>query len=517
MSKPSRLQRLSKFGPLKLAPLKLALRTALITAPLWIVAAPLTADPYDDRPPYNHPNETASQLDPVPEIGFGCGGYDGCFSRHHEDEHRHERPGLPQIMGKDSLLVDCGARHSEPHRGFFASVNEAAEHAPPNATILILPPSQGRTCVETVHIHKPVTLTTYGGSERAVIQSEDGQPCLIADLPLGDALIVDGVRFIARSDHAPCVAVEAGRVAMRNSSVDARGTDWAFDVHESAELSIESTQIETDTSAVHARRARVAIRNLEIDIDARNRPAVLELDRSDCTDRSGGTIHGSVGLALECSEGSVDGLSVIGGAIGVVASAGTRGLRITDAKITKADTGVLLLPGQLGTVNVERPVVARAVHGIVVAPGAESQITGAVVTDSRVAGISVFGASTLISGNKIVGAADGIELLSEVTFPPLINSLISPSGPDTPVSWHPQFGDDNGGPVVENNLIANVRHAGIRVDSRVNGEPQRLNGKLIGNTIYARSPAVCIDDRYNDDPVRVRANTCNKEWLVWPF
>jgi hypothetical protein len=133
-----------------------------------------------------------------------------------------------------------------------------------------------------------------------------------------------------------------------------------------------------------------------------------------------------------------------------------------------------------------------------------------------VSGISVFGANTLISGNKIVGAEDGIELLSEATFPPLINSLINPAAAN-PVSWNPQLGDDQGGPVVENNLIANVRHAGIRVDSRVNGEQRPLNGKLMGNTIYARSPAMCIDDRHNDDPVRVRANTCDREWLVWPF
>ena len=76
---------------------------------------------------------------------------------------------------------------------------------------------------------------------------------------------------------------------------------------------------------------------------------------------------------------------------------------------------------------------------------------------------------------------------------------------------------DDGGPVVENNLVANVRHAGVRIDARAGGQQHRLDGKLIGNTLYARSPAVCIDDEYNDDPVRVRANVCNREWLVWPF
>jgi hypothetical protein len=502
MSKCSRLQQLSKIG----------LRVALVTAPLWLLTAPLAADWYDGRPPYTHPNEAASQLDPVPGIDPRCGFGECLPPRHHPEGP--PGPILPPTLGHATLLVDCGARHGAPRHGVFDSVNEAAEHAPPNATIFILPPGEGRTCVETVHIKRPVTLATYGTSERAVIQSEDGQPCLVADLPLGDQLIIDGVRFVARSHDQPCIAVEAGRVMMRNSSVDARGSAWAFNVRESAELIVESSRVETDASAIHARRAKVAIHNLDIDIDARNLPAALELGRTDCTNRGGGTIHGSVALALECSDGVVDRVNIIGGAIGIVASAGTRGLQITDAKITKADTGVLLLPGQLGTVDLERTTVTRAIHGIVVAPGAESQITGSVITDSRIAGISVFGASTLISNNKIVGAGDGIALLSEVTFPPLINTLVFPPEGSVPANWQV---DNFDGPVVENNLIANVRHAGVRIDSRVNGNEQPLYGKLIGNTIYARSPAVCIDDRHNDDPVRVRANTCNKEWLVWPF
>jgi len=525
MSEPSRLKHASRLW----------LKAALIASPLVaFAAAPLWADEYDGRPTYTHPNETAAQLDPVPEIGFGCR-FGDCYTPH-PGPHGPPAVGLPPILGQVTLLVDCGARHDEPmggphegprrerhgehhegaHGGVFASVDEAVEFAPPNATIMILPPGQGRTCVETVHISKPVTLTTYGSSERAVIQSEDGQPCLVADLPLGDALVIDGVRFIARSKDQPCVAVEAGRVVMRNSSVDARGSAWAFNVRESAELRIESSRVETDESAVHARRARVDIANLDIDIDGRDRPATFNIDRADCTDRGGGTIHGSVGLALECSEGSVEGLSIIGGAIGVVASAGTRGLRFTDAKITKAETGVLLLPGQLGTVSLERPVISRAAHGIVVAPGAESEITGAVVTDSRLSGISVFGAAALISGNKIVGAVDGIELLSEATFPPLIDSLVQPPTPDA-VRWIPRSGGSLDGPVVENNLIANVRHSGVRIDARAGGEMRPLFGRLIGNTIYAPGHAVCIDDQHNDDPVRVRANICNRDWLPWPF
>ena len=71
--------------------------------------------------------------------------------------------------------------------------------------------------------------------------------------------------------------------------------------------------------------------------------------------------------------------------------------------------------------------------------------------------------------------------------------------------------------MVENNLVANVRHAAVRIDGRAGGQQHQLSGKLMGNTFYARKPAVCIDDEFNDDPVRERANTCNREWLPWPF
>ena len=501
MKTPSRLKGLLKLGG----------RAALFTAPLWVITAPLAADWYDGRPPYTHPNEVASQLspyDPAPEIGFRNCQFSECPSDRHGDRHPSRGPALPGILGNETLLVNCGASHSEPRRGMFNSLNQAVSAAPPNATILILPPGQGTTCVESVHVHRPLTIATYGSGGRAVIQPDPREPCLVADIPLGDALVIDGVRFIARSAHKPCVTVEAGHVVMRNSSVDSRGSAWAFDVHESAELTIDSTRIETDASAVHARRARVDIRNLDIDIDGRNGTAVLDLGRTDCIDRDGGTVHGSVGLALECSEGSVEGGSIIGGAVAVMASAGTRGLRITDLKISKPDTGILLLPGQLGSVNLERPVIVRARDGIIVAPGAESQITGAVITDSLVSGISVYGAGTLISGNKIVGAADGIALLADGAFPPAISADIRGTS---------VIGDAGDGMIVENNLIANVKHAGVRVDGRVGNDRLRLHGKLIGNTVYARSPAVCIDDRYNDDPVHVRANMCNREWLPWPF
>lgn len=509
---------------------------AVLAAPLIIAGvAVASADPYDSLPPYTYPNETAQQMnpyDPVPEIDPRWCRFGYCPRPPEHSEHRPPPPrALPGILGHDTFLVDCGKASHLPYeghdergerrvhhggkpnmdhmRGVFASINEAAEVAPPNSTILVLPPGQGTTCVESVHVHGPLTIATYGGTGQAVIQAPPGQPCLVAHIPLGDALVVDGIRFIARSRETPCVTVEAGRVTMRNSAVDSRGTEWAFDVHESGELAIESSHIETDASAIHARRGSVTLRDVDIDIDGRNIAAKLNLGRTDCLDRDGGTIHGSVGLALECSEGSVEGGSIIGGAVGILASAGTRGLRLTDVKLTKPEVGILLLPGQLGMVTVEKAVIAKPRDGIVVAPGAESQITGAIITDSRGAGITAYGTDTLISGNKIISAGDGVRILASQAFPPTnfpefaANAVID--------------GDD-GGPVVENNLIANVRHAGVRVDARGAGEGQhRLDGKLMGNTIYARQPAVCIDDAYNDDPVRVRANTCNREWLPWPF
>jgi hypothetical protein len=479
-----------------------------------------SADPYDHLPTYGYPSEAAQQLNPydaVPEIDprwCRFGGYCGAPPIRRE-EHR-EGPRLPGMLGHATFLVDCGRGgpeggprrgHHEARRGVFYSVDEAANAAPPNATILIIPPGEGMTCIESVSIHKPLTIATYGGSGKAVIQAPQGKPCLTAHIPLGDSLVIDGVKFIARSRDAPCVAVEAGHVTMRNSEVDSRGADWAFDVHESGELTLEHSKIETDFSGVHARRATVALKNVDIDIAGRNGAAFLNLGRTDCLDRDGGTIHGSVGLALECSEGSVEGTNIIGASVGVLASAGTRGLRLTDIKLTKPDTGILLLPGQLGMVTVERSTITKARDGIIVAPGAESQITANVISDSHETGITTFGAGSLIASNKIVGGDDGIRMLAGQAFPP-------PLFPE--FAAIPVFDRDDAGPVVENNLVANVRHAGVRIDGRFGGQQHRLNGKLMGNTIYIeRGP--CIDDDYNDDPVRVRANTCNRDRLPWPF
>lgn len=498
------------------------------------------ADAYDNLPPYSYPSEAAQQLNPfdvVPEIDPRWCRWGYC-PKPPASKQAAKGPSLPNMAGHPTFLVDCSkARRSDgdrsgprgddgprgaegsrngPKRGpaskgpktVFTSINEAAAVAPPNATILVVPPGEGMTCVESVHVRGPLTIASYGGAGRAVIQAPQGQPCLTARIPLGDQLVLDGVKFIARSRETPCVAVEAGKVIVRNSEVDSRGADWAFDVQESGELALEQSRIETDFSAIHARRGAVHLKNVDIDIAGRNGAAFLNLGRTDCIDRNAGTIHGSVGLALECSEGSAENINIIGASVGVIASAGTRGLRLTDLRLQKPDTGILLMPGQLGMVTVERAAITKARDGIIVAPGAESQITGSVITDSRETGITTFGAGALIANNKVVGAEDGIRMLAAEAFPP-------PLFPE--FSATQLLSGDDGGPVVENNLVANARQAAVRIDGRFGGRQHRLNGKLMGNTLYAEKPGVCIDDDYNDDPVRVKANTCNRDRLPWPF
>ena len=510
-------------------------------------------DWYDSQPPDTHPNETAAWFDPddpVPGIGFGCRGA-FCGPPHPPAPHG---PVLPGLLGHNVFLVDCGKwtgvrprehkwRHRDHRDGVFSSIDEAAQFAPPNSTILILPPGQGTTCRESIFVNRPLTIATYGGGEQAVIEAPEGEPCLIANIALGDALTIDGVRFIARADRhiappgdAPCISVRAGRVVVKNSSIDSRGTNWAFDVGESGELAVDGVHVETDLAGIHARRAKVELHNLDIDIESRssimgrNGEAYLGYSRMDCTGDRHPQINGSVGLVLECTDGYVEGGSIIGGALAVAASPGTRSLRLTDLKITKPDTGILLLPGQLGTIRVERPVISNAWDGIVVAPGAESEITGAVITDSLASGVMAYGAGVMISGSKIIGANDGIELYPVERFPnppPILESSKAPDFADMREHRDPvppfvpgdgrvsplarDFGRDFGGPTVENNLIANVQHAAIMIAGG-----SKMHGRVIGNTFYARPPAHCIAGE-NDDPIKVHSNACNREWFTWRF
>lgn len=460
----------------------------LVAAPLWFATSPAAAEWYGDQPSDPRASETAAQLDPfdpVPEIGrdgwYGCREErDGCrrFERsrgHGERDHdggRHDGGPL-RISDRDALMVDCSGQR----RNMFPSVGAAAHRAPPNATILILPPGDGTTCVETVTINRPLTIATLGGGSPAVIQAPADQPCLVADIPLGDTLTIDRIRFIARGRKAPCVSVQAGHVVVRNSSIDSRTRDWAFDVAESGDLSVEATHIETDGSGVHARRAQVELHDLAIAID------------------SG---HDGVGLALDRTDGTVEGGSITGGTVGILASAGTHGLLLSDTKVHKARTGVALLSGGLGSIAADRLDLSNNGDGLVIGPGAESRITGSVITDSGGNGIAIYGADALVSGNKVVGAETGIRLSPPGSFsPPRSADFMA----DPPADGH------GGKPIVENNLVANVRHAAVAIDNQV-------RGRVMGNVFYAPGHARCIA---GDGHIEERANVCHDSWLPWPF
>jgi len=234
---------------------------------------------------------------------------------------------------------------------------------------------------------------------------------------------------------------------VRNSSIDSRTRNWAFDVDESGDLSVEATHIETDGSGVRARRAKVDLHDLDIDIDVG---------------------RDSVGLALERTDGIVDGGSIIGGGVGIVASAGTHGLQLNDTKVHKAKTGVALISGGLGSISAERLALSNNAEGLVIGPGTESQITHSVITDSREDGIAIYGAGTLISGNKVVGAEVGIRLFPPGGFtpPPFVEFIAEPAD-----------GYD-GKPIVENNLVANVRRAAVMAEGPA-------HGRVMGNVFYA--------------------------------
>jgi hypothetical protein len=262
---------------------------------------------------------------------------------------------------------------------------------------------------------------------------------------------------------------------VRNSSIDSRTRDWAFDVAESGDLSVEATHIETDGSGVHARRAHVELHDLAIDID------------------SG---HDGVALALDRTDGTVEGGSIVGGTVGILASAGTHGLQLSDTKVHKAKTGVALLSGGLGSISADRLDLSNSEDGLVIGPGTESRITGSVITDSRESGISIFGADALVSGNKVVGAETGIRLAPPGRFsPPRAADFMA----DPPA--------DGGNPIVENNLVANVRHAAVAID-------EHAHGRVMGNVFYAPGHARCIA---GDGHVEEHANVCHGSWLNWPF
>lgn len=317
------------------------------------------------------PASPAGLYDPVPEIGLPPPA--PSHSAHHAP---------PPMRG--ALLVDC----SGTHHGMFRSISAAAARAMPGGTILILPPGQGGgTCVETVRIAKPLTLASFGGGRDAVIQAPPDRPCLIAIIPLGDTLTVDGIRFIARNPRKPCVEIQAGEVAVRSSEIDSRSSAWAFDVGETGALTMKDSHIVTDGSGIRAMRAKLNISAVDIDLE-------------------GG--RDGVGLWLSRGEGLIEGGTIIGGAIAIRASSGNHDVRLSGVKIRKAVTGVGIEAGGLGTVFVNRLTIEAPRVGIAIAQGTDADVTDNTITDVGTAGIAAPShGKHRIDGNTITALGAG--------------------------------------------------------------------------------------------------------------
>ncbi len=313
-----------------------------------------------------------------------CGrqGCDGC--RRGDCRHGRCEPRRPI---PNTSLVDCSGRDPDAYR----SVSEAARHTPPNGTIVIRPPGRGMTCVETLEAPGPVTIVSSGRTP-AVIQAPPGQPCLIADIPLGDRLVVRNVKFIARGHDEPCVKVQAGTVAMQDVHIDSRNTDWAFDVGQSGELDLADSRIETDGSGVKASRADVELTNVEIDVE----------ESSD--DRQ------SAGLALDRTDGVVSGGRILGGKVGAWVSAGPHGLKIGGLQIDKTDRALVIHDGEQGSVRVADVRITNSLEGVLVSPGTEVRLHNISVDGARGTAVSLYGGRTELTSSHISRAGIGIAL-----------------------------------------------------------------------------------------------------------
>lgn len=365
-----------------------------------LIAGPASrADSYSDVPDVRSGDAAAIALDPgdsVPQIG-------SRYEHHcHEDchEHHHHHGGDRDDYGRDdwpgpdrnTAFVDCSGRN--PHA--FRSVSEAAMFTPPNGTILILPPDPGMTCVETVRVLGPVTITSDGPTP-AVIQAPPHQPCLIANIPLGDKLVVRNVKFIARGRDEPCVQIRAGAVTMDHVQIDSRNTDWAFDVGQSGELTLNDSRIETDGSGVMASRAEVELSNVEIDVEEGKN---------------------GYGLALDRTDGSVDGGRILGGAVGAVVSAGPHGLSLAHIAIDKTQQALVIDDGEQGVVSAQNIAITNDIEGILVSPGAEARLDGISVEGTRDTAVSLYGGRTELSASHISGAAIGVALAPRSSWKP---------------------------------------------------------------------------------------------------
>jgi hypothetical protein len=382
-----------------------------------------------------------------------------CCERHHGYEHR------------DVLVVDCTARHRD--RKGRGPLQAAIDEVRANGRIMIKPPGEGMTCVESLSITKPLTISTYGAGRPAVIQAPDLEPCVEANVPLGDSLVFDGITFIARGRSAPCIRVRAGQVTVRNSTIDSRNTDWAFDVLDSGELTIQDSKVETDGSGIHALRAEVHLRQVEIDMSpARYKPAIV-LDRTD---------------------GDVDGGEIIGGRWGVVASSGPHGLSIVDLKVRDANTAVEFLPGSQGTVHASRLSLDNNRTGFVIAPYVDSEINNNSIVGSQDAGIVVYESNARIRNNRIGGGRIGIRIAH--TGGEIAGDFWGDLDPRT---YRPH--DDpprEAAPDISNNYSADVGQADIVADDGG-------HASVADNELISRPGCVCIS---HPEGLALHANEC---------
>ena len=383
-----------------------------------------------------------------------------CCGRHHA--HRESR---------DVIVVDC----SHTHHDMAASVQWAVNHIRPNGKIMILPPGEGMTCRESLSIEKPVTISTYGAGRPAVIQAPDLQSCAQANVPLGDSLVFDGITFIARGRSAPCIRVRAGHVVVRNSNIDSRNTDWAFDVLDSGELTVQDSRIETDGSGIHALRAEVHIRQVEIDMTPARRKAALVLDRTD---------------------GDVEGGEIIGGRWGVVASSGPHGLTLADLRVHSANTAVELLPGSQGTVHANKLSLDDNRNGLVVAPSVDADVSDNTIAGSQDDGVVVYESNARIRNNRIGGGRIGVRVAH--TGGEVAGDFWGDLDPRT---YRPE--DDpprEGVPDISNNYIGDVGQADIAADGGAHAH-------VADNELISRPGCVCIS---HPEGLALHENECHE-------
>jgi len=368
----------------------------------------------------------------------------------HEEWHHHH--GHERL---DVMVVDC----SHSHHDMAWSLQWAIDRVRPNGKVMILPPGEGMTCRESLSITKPVTISTFGGGQAAVIQAPDSQPCVEANVPLGDSLVFDGIAFIARGRSAPCIRVRAGHVVVRNATIDSRNTNFAFDVLDSGELEVDDTKVETDGAGVHALRAEVHLKNLSIDMSPNRRDAALLLDRTD---------------------GDIAGGEIVGGRWGLVVSPGAHGFSASELAIRDANTGVEILPGGQGPVRAEHLSLAHDRNSMVIAPYVEADVTDNAITRSIDTGIVVYPAEAHIDSNRIDGGRVGIRVAGLHEF----DWKDEPFGADfDDRAFDPP---EPGMPQIVGNTIAGVDQASILLDPHT-------RARASDNDLYTPPGRTCVD------------------------